>query len=82
MTKKKIANDPINPQHYAKFGAYSAVHVIEAWGLGYHLGNTVKYIQRAGGKPGASELQDLLKAKWYLERYIHTLDPSQPDPAA
>lgn len=42
-------------------------------GLGYCLGNVAKYICRAGKKyPGDSqkELQDLNKAKWYLERRL------------
>ena len=58
-----------NPKHYG--GAdnqYEAIKVIEAWELGFHLGNVVKYISRAGKKD--SKIQDLEKAKWYLERYI------------
>ena len=40
-----------NPLHYG--GAdnpYEAIKVIEAWDLDFHLGNTVKYISRAGKK--------------------------------
>jgi Protein of unknwon function (DUF3310). len=62
-----------NPQHYG--GAdnpYEAIKVIEAWDLGFHLGNTVKYISRAGKKD--AELQDLKKAKWYLDRYIEEFE--------
>jgi len=58
-----------HPQHYG--GAknpYEAIKVIEAWGLGFCLGNTVKYISRAGKKDNI--VQDLKKAKWYLERKI------------
>ena len=58
-----------HPAHYG--GAdnpYEAIKVIEAWGLGFNLGNTVKYIARAEHK-GAS-LQDLKKAAWYLAREI------------
>jgi hypothetical protein len=58
-----------HPDHYG--GAdnpYEAIKVIEAWGLGFNLGNTVKYIARAE-KKGAS-LQDLKKAAWYLAREI------------
>lgn len=60
-----------HPKHYG--GAedpYEAIKVIEAWGLGFCLGNTVKYISRAGKKDPAKELEDLKKAKWYLEREI------------
>jgi hypothetical protein len=58
-----------HPAHYG--GAdnpYEAIKVIEAWGLGFCLGNTVKYISRAGRKGDAVE--DLKKARWYLDREI------------
>lgn len=59
-----------HPPHYG--GAdnpYEAIKVIEAWGLGFCLGNTIKYISRAG-KKGEDALQDLKKAEWYLRREI------------
>ena len=63
-------DDPVNhPLHYG--GAdnpYEAIKVIEAWGLGFALGNAVKYIARAGKKGSTQE--DLKKARWYLEREI------------
>ena len=58
-----------HPAHYG--GAdnpYEAIKVIEAWELGFNLGNTVKYIARVEHK-GAS-IQDLKKAAWYLAREI------------
>lgn len=58
-----------HPEHYG--GAdnpYEAIKVIEAWGLGFCLGNTVKYISRAGRK--GDSLTDLRKAAWYLQREI------------
>ena len=64
-----------NPLHYG--GAdnpYEAIKVIEAWGLDFHLGNTVKYISRAGKKETDKELQDLKKALWYLQRRIENLE--------
>ena len=48
--------------------------VIEDWDLDFHLGNTVKYISRAGKKGTDKELQDLKKALWYLERRIQNLE--------
>lgn len=69
MKKEQIDH----PAHYG--GAdnpYEAIKVIEAWGLGFCLGNTVKYISRAGKKD--SLLQDLKKARWYLDREIQTLE--------
>jgi len=63
-----------HPKHYG--GAdnpYEAIKVIEAWDLGFRLGNTIKYISRAGKKEADKTLQDLEKAKWYLEREIAKL---------
>jgi hypothetical protein len=48
------------------------IEVIEAFGLGFNLGNCIKYILRAGKKD--SKLQDLQKAQWYLLREICKLE--------
>jgi hypothetical protein len=70
------AKDKVNhPAHYG--GAenpYEAIKVIEAWGLGFCLGNTVKYISRAGKKSKATLLEDLKKAAWYLNREVQNLE--------
>jgi hypothetical protein len=61
-----------HPAHYG--GAdnpYETIKVIEAWGLGFCLGNAVKYISRAGKKDNM--IQDLRKAKWYLDHEIARL---------
>ena len=75
--EKEMVN---HPDHY-QFGEnniYEAIKVIEAWDLDFHLGNTVKYISRAGKKEVSKELQDLKKALWYLERKIQNIkDASQ-----
>lgn len=66
-----------NVNHPAHYGGadnvYEAIKVIEAWNLDFCLGNVVKYISRAGKKEGNSLIQDLEKAKWYLERRIQEL---------
>lgn len=59
-----------HPAHYGSDTTYEVIKVIEAWQLGFHLGNVVKYISRAGKKPGAGEVEDLRKAQWYLQRKI------------
>ena len=66
------SSDSVNhPPHYGGYGnAYETINVIEAWGLGFNLGNAVKYVSRAGKKGDA--VTDLEKAKWYLEREIVT----------
>lgn len=62
-----------NPKHYGgKDNPYEAIKVIEAWGLDFHLGNVAKYISRAGKKE--SELEDLKKALWYLQRKIDLIE--------
>jgi hypothetical protein len=66
-----------HPAHYGGAeNAYEAIKVIEAWQLGFHLGNVVKYIARAGKKGAA--LEDLRKAAWYLNRYIDAVEKSAP----
>jgi hypothetical protein len=62
-----------NPQHYHP-GTYEAIKVINAWGLGFCLGNVVKYLSRAGRKTGSSALEDLKKAQWYLNSAIQDLE--------
>jgi hypothetical protein len=62
-----------HPNHYGGDNVYETIKVIEAWGLDFHLGNTVKYISRAGKKDTDKEIQDLEKAKWYLERKLEIL---------
>ena len=60
-----------HPKHY-NHGKYEVIDVIEDWELGFSLGNSIKYIARAKHK--ANELEDLRKAKWYLEHEIERLE--------
>ena len=64
-----LASNVDHPPHYGgKGNPYEAIEVIEAWGLGFCLGNTVKYIARADHK--GQRLEDPRKARWYLDREI------------
>lgn len=64
-----------HPDHYGgEDNPYEAIKVIEAWDLGFNLGNTAKYISRAGRKDPAKEIEDLKKAAWYLDRQIGKLE--------
>ena len=66
-----------HPSHYGgKENPYEAIKVIEAWNLGFHLGNVVKYISRAGKKHDRV-LEDLKKARWYLDRQIEQMEGSK-----
>lgn len=49
-------------------GSTEVIDAIEDWDLGFHSGNVVKYVARAKHKGG--ELEDLRKARWYLDRLI------------
>jgi len=60
-----------HPEHYGGDTTYEVIKVIEEWGLGFHLGNVVKYVARAGRK--GARVEDLEKARWYLDRYITNL---------
>lgn len=67
-----------HPQHYGgEDNLYEAIKVIDVWGLGFSLGNTVKYISRAGKKNKEKELEDLKKALWYLQHHIKTLSNNE-----
>lgn len=63
-----ITQELVNhPSHYQGNGL-EAIDVIEAFSLGFNIGNVIKYLLRAGRKE--SYVRDLEKAKWYLEREI------------
>lgn len=63
-------HDPVNhPSHYTD-GKYEVIDFIEDKNLGFHLGNAVKYICRAGKKDSDKEVEDLQKAIWYLDRFV------------
>jgi hypothetical protein len=62
-------SDAVNhPPHY-RAGGVETIDFIEAKDLNYRLGNVVKYVSRAGKKE-SDPLEDLKKARWYLDREI------------
>lgn len=64
-----------HPAHYGGNDVYETIKVIEAWCLDFCLGNAVKYISRAGKK--GSEIEDLKKAAWYINRKIEQLQKQE-----
>ena len=67
--------DMVNhPPHY-KAGGIETIDFIEAKKLGYNLGNVVKYVSRADLK--INKLEDLQKARWYLDREIANLEKAK-----
>lgn len=72
-------SDSVNhPSHYLADSGIEVIDAIEAWKLGFNLGNTVKYIARADHK--GDRLENLQKAKWYLEREIQNEGKSRDEP--
>lgn len=68
-----------HPAHYHAASGREVIDIIEAWRLNFCRGNALKYIARAGHKDPARELEDLLKAQWYLEREIRRLKTEAED---
>ena len=69
-----------HPNHYGgKDNVYEVIKVCEAWSLekDAYLFNVVKYVARSGKKDSTKELEDLKKAKFYLERKIYNLENSK-----
>lgn len=68
-------NTESNVHHPAHYGGadnpYEAINVIEAYDMGFLDGNVLKYLLRYRKKNG---LEDLKKAKWYLERLITNIE--------
>lgn len=63
-----------HPKHYGgDDNPYEAIKVIRAWGVGFSLGNTLKYVNRAG-KKSPDPIEDLKKARWYLDEEIRFLE--------
>lgn len=65
-----------HPSHYGgDDNPYEVIKVTEAWGLGlgFCLGNALKYVGRAGKKRGSTKRQDLEKARWYIDRELKSL---------
>lgn len=65
-----------NPIHYGGLdNPYESIKIIEALEFDFYIGNVFKYISRAGKKDDL--LQDLKKARWYLDRKILKLEEQQ-----
>lgn len=70
------AHDPVNsPSHYRSHpSGIECIQVTEH--MGFCLGNAIKYIWRAGLKSN-SEVEDLRKARWYIDREIQRIVSEQ-----
>lgn len=78
-----MVHDPVNhPSHYTSHpSGVECITVTEH--MSFNVGNAIKYLWRAGQK--GAQLQDLEKARWYVDREIKRLAPKEvkqdePDP--
>ena len=67
INEDKLSGNRVNhPSQYNK--GIETIDYIESWNMDFNIGNVIKYVTRAGYKD--NKLEDLEKAKWYLEREI------------
>jgi len=65
----ELKSSSINPNHYKSHpSGIECIQVTEH--MGFNLGNAIKYIWRADLKNNDGGIEDLTKARWYLEREI------------
>ena len=74
--KESTMTDPINPDYYDA-GGRQLIDLLE--GMQFSRGSAVKYLVRAGHKNPATELEDLRKAAWYINREIARLEGENRD---
>lgn len=79
-SKANIEKEMVNhPDHY-QFGddkTYEVIKIIEIYKFDFYIGNCFKYISRAGKKNPEKEIEDLKKARFYLDRKIEVLENNQ-----
>ena len=75
--EKEVKHDSVNHPSYYCDGGIETIDFIEAKNLGYHLASAVKYISRAGMKNPDTEIEDLRKAAWYINRRIQQLEEAR-----
>lgn len=67
-----VVEDMVNhPSHYTAYKGLEVIQLTEQ--MNFNRGNAVKYIARAGLKNKATEIQDLEKAAWYINREIERI---------
>ena len=74
----KVCDNVNHPSHYTS-GQIEVIDFSEDKELGFHLGNAVKYISRAGRKNPGKTVEDLRKAVWYINRQIQRLECVEND---
>lgn len=73
LRAKASENSLVNrPPHYTQYRGLEVIDLVEQ--MNFNRGNAVKYICRAGYKDPNREVEDLQKARWYIEREIARLE--------
>ena len=68
-----MAHDEVNsPAHYTAYEGVEVIQLTEQ--MNFNRGNAVKYIARAGLKSYDTEILDLKKALWYIQREINRME--------
>lgn len=76
--RRKEENNIIShPAHYTQ--GIECMDYIESHKLNYARGNIIKYVTRAGLKDASKEVEDLEKARWYLDREIERVKKENRD---
>tara|TARA_B100000902_G_C27210351_1_gene863993 strand:+ start:114 stop:449 length:336 start_codon:yes stop_codon:yes gene_type:complete len=70
---ESLKENIVHPDHYLKSSGHEVIDVINAWSLNFSLGNAIKYIARAGRKDPQKEIEDLEKAKFYIDMQIEKI---------
>jgi len=73
IMSNNVKSNVHHPSHYLKDSGHEVIDVINAWKLNFELGNAIKYIARAGKKDPSKEIEDLEKAKEYIEMQINNI---------
>lgn len=68
---QNVSDEVNHPAHYTAFAGVEVIQLTEQ--MNFCRGNAVKYIARAGLKDPEREVEDLLKAQWYIDREIQRL---------
>ena len=77
MKKKNPLKKQVGGNHYKKDFVIQPVEFIEKNEIGFALGNVIKYLARFDKKNPEDPVQDLLKARQYLDRLITVVSKGQ-----
>jgi hypothetical protein len=69
---KQSSDSVDHPAHYTAYTGLEIIELVEQ--MNFNRGNAVKYIARAGLKSKDTEIEDLKKAVWYINREIRRLE--------